>query len=51
MEERKQGSGKGIQYEKAILVRVILDSQATTEDPLDEIRGLAETAGAGLFLV
>lgn len=46
MEDRVQGAGKGIQYEKAILVRVILDSQPTTEDPLDEIRGLAETAGA-----
>src|SRR5687767_9895314 len=36
----------GVASEKAILVRVILPGQTVGEDPLDEITGLAETAGA-----
>jgi GTP-binding protein HflX len=36
----------GIASEKAILVRVILPGQVIGDDPLDEITGLAETAGA-----
>src|SRR5258708_9124219 len=36
----------GIASEKAVLVRVILPGQVVGDDPLDEITGLAETAGA-----
>jgi GTP-binding protein HflX len=36
----------GVASEKAILVRVILPNQIVGDDPLDEISGLAETAGA-----
>lgn len=36
----------GVASEKAILVRVILPGQIVGDDPLDEISGLAETAGA-----
>jgi GTP-binding protein HflX len=36
----------GVQSEKAILVRVILPGQFVGDDPLDEISGLARTAGA-----
>jgi GTP-binding protein HflX len=36
----------GVASEKAILVRVILPNQTEGEDPLDEITGLAKTAGA-----
>jgi GTP-binding protein HflX len=36
----------GVASERAILVRVILPGQNVGEDPLDEISGLAETAGA-----
>ena len=36
----------GIASEKAVLVRVILPGQTVGDDPLDEITGLAETAGA-----
>src|SRR5262245_36239019 len=36
----------GVASEKAILVRVILPGQTVGDDPLDEITGLAETAGA-----
>jgi len=36
----------GIASEKAVLVRVILPGQFVGDDPLDEITGLAETAGA-----
>jgi GTP-binding protein HflX len=49
----KNNSGKvyetersdGVASEKAVLVRVILDGQSAGDDPLDEITGLAETAG------
>src|SRR5205085_6335576 len=37
---------EGVAREKAILVRVILPGQTVGDDPLDEITGLAETAGA-----
>lgn len=37
---------EGVAREKAILVRVILPGQTIGDDPLDEITGLAETAGA-----
>src|SRR5262245_15907948 len=36
----------GVASEKAVLVRVILPGQTVGEDPLDEISGLAQTAGA-----
>src|SRR4030095_11359925 len=36
----------GVASEKAVLVRVILDGQAAGDGPLDEITGLAQTAGA-----
>jgi GTPase len=36
----------GVASEKAILVRVILPGQIAGDDPLDEITGLAKTAGA-----
>jgi GTP-binding protein HflX len=36
----------GVESEKAILVRVILPGQFVGDDPLDEITGLAQTAGA-----
>ena len=36
----------GVASEKAVLVRVILPGQVVGDDPLDEITGLAETAGA-----
>ncbi len=36
----------GVASEKAILVRVILPNQTEGDDPLDEITGLAKTAGA-----
>lgn len=36
----------GVASEKAVLVRVILPGQSVGDDPLDEITGLAETAGA-----
>ena len=36
----------GVASEKAVLVRVILNGQAAGDDPLDEITGLAQTAGA-----
>jgi GTP-binding protein HflX len=36
----------GVESEKAILVRVILPGQFVGDDPLDEISGLARTAGA-----
>jgi GTP-binding protein HflX len=36
----------GVASEKAVLVRVILPGQTVGDDPLDEITGLAETAGA-----
>src|SRR5689334_8711753 len=36
----------GIASEKAVLVRVILPGQIVGDEPLDEISGLAETAGA-----
>jgi GTP-binding protein HflX len=36
----------GVAKEKAILVRVILPDQTAGDDPLDEITGLAKTAGA-----
>src|SRR5262245_23419617 len=36
----------GVASEKAVLVRVILDGQTAEGDPLDEITGLAKTAGA-----
>jgi GTP-binding protein HflX len=36
----------GVASEKAVLVRVILPGQTAGDDPLDEITGLAETAGA-----
>jgi GTPase len=35
----------GVASEKAILVRVILDGQTAGDDPLDELNGLAKTAG------
>jgi len=35
----------GVAKEKAILVRVILPGQYEGDDPLDEITGLAKTAG------
>ncbi len=37
---------QGVARERAILVRVILPDQYCGEDPLDEIAGLAKTAGA-----
>jgi GTP-binding protein HflX len=37
---------EGVAREKAILVRVILPEQIVGEDPLEEITGLAKTAGA-----
>jgi GTP-binding protein HflX len=37
---------EGVAREKAILVRVILPDQIVGEDPLEEITGLAKTAGA-----
>lgn len=37
---------EGVAREKAILARVILPDQNPGEDPLDEITGLAKTAGA-----
>lgn len=43
MHDKKRGSG--VASEKGILVRVILPNHAENDDPLDEIRGLAETAG------
>ena len=36
----------GVASEKAVLVRVVLPGQTVGDDPLDEITGLAETAGA-----
>jgi GTPase len=36
----------GVSREKAVLVRVILPGQSIGDDPLDEISGLAATAGA-----
>ena len=36
----------GVASEKAVLVRVILPGQVVGDDPLDEITGLAKTAGA-----
>jgi GTP-binding protein HflX len=36
----------GVASEKAVLVRVILPGQIVGDDPLDEITGLAKTAGA-----
>jgi GTPase len=36
----------GVVSEKAVLVRVVLQGQTIGDDPLDEITGLAETAGA-----
>lgn len=36
----------GVASEKAVLVRVILPGQMVGDDPLDELTGLAETAGA-----
>jgi len=36
----------GVAREKAVLVRVILQGQFVGDDPLDEITGLAKTAGA-----
>ena len=36
----------GVASEKAVLVRVILPGQTVGDDPLDEITGLAKTAGA-----
>jgi len=36
----------GVASEKAVLVRVILPGQTVGDEPLDEITGLAETAGA-----
>ena len=36
----------GVASEKAILVRVILPGQIEGDDPLDELAGLAKTAGA-----
>lgn len=43
MQDKKRGSGFAI--ETAILVRVILPHHVESDDPFDEIRGLAETAG------
>lgn len=36
---------QGVASEKAVLVRVILDTEHVGEDPLDELTGLAKTAG------
>jgi GTPase len=36
----------GVASERAVLVRVILPGQTVGDDPLDEINGLAKTAGA-----
>lgn len=38
--------GSGVASEKAVVVRVILPGQYEGDDPLDEISGLAKTAGA-----
>ncbi len=40
------GPRKGVQAERAVLVGVFLEPPADPEHPLDEIAGLAETAGA-----
>ncbi|MBU6277195.1 MAG: GTPase HflX [Planctomycetes bacterium] len=40
------GPRKGVQAERAVVVGVLLDEPADPEHPLDEIGGLAETAGA-----
>ncbi|MBX3419394.1 MAG: GTPase HflX [Pirellulaceae bacterium] len=40
---------RGTRQEIAILVRVILDGQEVTEDPTEELHGLATTAGAQPF--
>jgi GTPase len=40
---------RGVNQEIAILVRVILDGQEISGDPLDELNGLAKTAGANPF--
>lgn len=40
---------RGVNQEIAILVRVILDGQDISGDPLDELNGLAKTAGANPF--
>ena len=37
---------KGVAQEKAVLVGVMLDGRKYHDDPLDELAGLAETAGA-----
>jgi len=38
--------GKSVQSERALLVGVLLQAPVDASDPLDEIRGLAESAGA-----
>ena len=40
---------EGIASEKAVLVRVILPGQVEGDEPLDEITGLAKTAGAKIL--
>jgi GTP-binding protein HflX len=40
---------EGIASEKAVLVRVILPGQVEGDEPLDEITGLAKTAGARIL--
>ena len=37
---------EGVASEKAVLVRVILPGQIVGDDPLDELTGLVQTAGA-----
>ena len=39
---------KSVQSERAVLVGVLLGSRGDAADPLEEIRGLAESAGAGV---
>jgi GTP-binding protein HflX len=41
---------KGVASEKAVLVRVILPDQAFDDEPLEELTGLAETAGAKVLV-
>jgi GTP-binding protein HflX len=38
----------GVVSERAVLVGVILDGRTTTEEPLEELAGLAESAGAAV---
>ena len=42
----KDRDRKGVQHERAVLVGVLLDAPVDPEHPLDELAGLASTAGA-----